>query len=590
MLAAVAPAAETIVRAGVSRGITVIGEPVQYQIKITNARRTGAPPEAPVVDGLEFRYLGPSTSVAARVDASGFYQEKTTSHIYAVNPTKNGTYTIPAVEVDVDGRRFKTEPIVLTVQQSSAEDETKPRAQGTLEIVLPKTTAYVGETIPVEVRLYVDARVHWQLASMPTLDAEGFTRQKFPEPRPPEVVPKNGLEYDLVIFKTSISPSKAGKMTLGPAEITYNAQVPRARRAAPKSLLDLFDDDVFGDLRFSEVQKITVASKPVELTVKPLPAAGQPPGFAGAVGKFEFSASGTPAEVKVGDPVTMKLQVSGRGNFDRVEAPALKDSKGWRSYPPSGIFTKDASDPIGISGIKKFEIAVVPEEQKTQMPAFAFSYFDPETEKYVTLSSDPAPLKVQGTLRAPAPSVRATEEPLTAKATPMPAAPAAPEDIHGVVYELGVRKAFRLLYESREFWIAQSVPAAALLLLAGLRLRRPRTEAVLRRGTLRREKATLLTQLRGGRLAHAEFFNAAARVLQIDTALATGAEASSVDAAAVRALAPDFATAEVIDEVFNARAELLFAGGGREEVQVSSETRGRVLSVLETMEKAHAKS
>lgn len=586
MLAVVASAVETTVRAGLSRSITVIGEPVQYQIKITGAKRAGEPPEIPAIDGLDIHYLGPSTSSIMRVDQNGFTQERTTIHVYDITPEKNGAFTIPSVEVDVDGRRVKTEPVVLTVQQSSADDDSKPRAQGVLEVVVPKTTAYVGEMIPVEVRLYVDSRVKWQPVAMPTFEGEGFTKQKIPEPRRIETVTKNGRDYGQVVFKTAITPSKAGKITLGPVEIVYNAQVPRARPASPRSILDIFDDPMF-----SQTQQVKVASKPVELTVKPLPAAGQPAGFAGAVGKFAFSASGSPGEVKVGDPLTMKLQVSGHGNFDRVEAPTLKDSRGWRTYPPSGVFTKDASDEVGVSGIKRFEMAVVPEERKTQMPVFVFSYFDPEAEKYVTLSNDPAPLKVGGTPRAvPVPPVRATEEPPTLQSTPAPVVAPAPDDIHGVNYELGPQKAFQPLYERRAFWVAQSVPAAALLLLTGLRLRRPRTEAVLRRDTLRREKAKLLAQLRGGQLAHADFYNAAARVMQIDTALFTGAEASSVDVVEARALASDFAVAEVVDEVFNARAESLFAGGGHHEVQVSSETRGRVLSALETLEKAHARS
>ncbi len=574
-------------KASLTRGITVIDEPVQLQIKISNAKRAGEPPEV-AADGLDIRYLGPSTSSVMRLDQSGFRQDRTTIQVYEVTPTKNGTFTIPAVEVEVDGRKLKTEPVTLTVQQSSAEDETKPRAQGTVELLLPKTTAYVGEMIPVELKLYVDARVRWQAAAMPTIEGEGFTKQKIPEPRRPEQITKNGREYDVLVFKTAITPSKAGKISVGPGEIVYNAQVPRARRNGPRSLFDMFDDDVFGDPFFAQTQQIKVQAKPVELTVKPLPA-GKPPGFSGAVGKFEFSAEGSPSRVKIGDPVTMKLRVSGRGNFDRVEAPTMQETDGWRSYPPSSAFAKNASDEVGLSGIKTFEMAVIPEAPKTHLPKFAFSYFDPEAAKYVTLTSEPTPLKVEGSQAAtPKPEPKATA---SLPGAPPPQTEPIANDILGLRYEVGKRQTFRPLYERREFWLAQAVPLTALLLLAGLRLHRKPNGMVAHQAALQREKAALLAKLRQGELAHAAFFDAAARVLQIDTARATGAEASSVDVTAARQLAGnDSVTAGVIDEVFSARAELLFAGRGHDESLVLGEDRGRVLTALEKLERGHAKN
>ena len=586
-----AQAADVSVKASLSRGVTVIGEPVQFQIKITNGKRAGDPPDV-AVDGLDIRYVGPSTNSVMRLDQNGFHSETTTVQVYQVTAAKNGTFTIPAVEMEVDGRKYKTEPVTLTVQASAVEDAARPQVQGKLEIILPKTTAYVGEMIPVELRFSMDARVRREVAAMPEISGEGFTKQKFPEPRRPERVTKDGREYDVLIFKTAITPGKAGKISIGPGELIYNAQVPRARRSGARSMFDLLDDDAFGDPFFAQVQQFKVKAELVELTVKPLPAAGKPPDFSGAVGTFQFSAAGSPSQVKVGDPVTMKLRVSGRGNFDRVEAPALKDSSGWRSYPPSGNFQKEATDEIGMSGTKAFEMAVIPEERKTQMPAFTFSFFDPEAEKYVTLASEPAALKVDGgKVSAPPPVPNATaaaDEPKTQPDTPK--SPPAATDILGPRYDAGARKSFEPRYERREFWMVQAGMLAALLVLVGFRMRGGPNSDAARSAALRREKASLLAKLRRTEIAHAEFFDAAARVVQIDAALTTGADAAGVDATAARALAgSDEETAEVIDEVFNARAELLFAGGGRDDGRVSGDERARVLAALEKFGRNHAK-
>lgn len=581
-------AAEVSVKASLSRSVTVIGEPVEFQIKITGAKNAGDIPDV-TVDGLEIRYAGAQKQQSLQFGFGSARNESSVVYLYEVTPGKNGTFTFPALEVDADGQRLKTQPVTLTVQASTVDDSTRPRAQGIVELIVAKKTAYVGEMIPVEVRLFVDARVKWQPVVMPEISGEGFTRQKMAEPRRPQEVIKNGLDHDLMVFKTVIAAGKAGKITIGPATVLYNAQVPRARANRPRSPFDLFGDDIFGDPAFAQTQQVRAKSAAVELTVKPLPATGQPREFSGAVGKFQFAAEGSPLAVKIGDPVTMKLRISGRGSFDRVAAPVLRDPAGWRSYPPSGTFKQNEGDESGMSGTKTFEMAVVPEEQKTQMPAFVFSYFDPEAEKYVTLASEPAPLKVDGAKAAAVTPAPKAPDAVAAPKTE-PAAPPAATDILGPRYDAGARKTFTPLYARREFLLAQLVPAFFLLLLLALRLRgRPDADAA-RAAALRREKAALLVRLRAGEMAHPEFFDAAARVVQIATALATGADAAGVDATAARALAgTDAATAEVIDEVFDARAELLFAGGGRDESRVAGDDRARVLAVLETFGRNHAK-
>ena len=582
-----ARAADVSVRASLSRGITVIGDPVQYQIKITGARRV-VPPREAEVDGLVIRYAGPSENAVMRFQNGSFTSERTTTLVYEIVPERNGTFTIPAVAVEADGKTFRTEPVGLTVQPSSTPGSPDPETIGFAEFVVPKKTAYLGEAIPLELRLYVDARVRWQPVAMPEIAGEGFTKQKIPEPQRSQTQ-RNGREYDVLTFKTAIMPGRAGKITIGPSEIPFNARVPRARRGGPRSLLDMFDDDVFGDPFFSTTQQIKAKAAAIELNVRTLPAAGKPQDFAGAVGNFQMAAEGSPKHVKVGDPVTMRLRVSGRGNFDRTTAPVIKDPAGWRSYPPSNTFKAD--DDVGISGTKTFEMAVVPETKTTEMPAFQFSYFDPVAEKYVTLATEPAPLSVEGGV-APAPVVPVPIPGTDAERPPaIPPAPPKPDDIVGLRYDRDEVQSFVPLYQQREFWLAQGVAGLVLLGFLGLKLRRRPDSTAVQMAALRREKAEALGRLRNAEMPHVDFIDAAARFAQIETALVTGHPAGGIDASAVRASARlDEATAEVIDEIFDARAELLFAGGGRGDGSVPAAERERVLAALKQLERSHARN
>jgi hypothetical protein len=277
----------------------------------------------------------------------------------------------------------------------------------------------------------------------------------------------------------------------------------------------------------------------------------------------------------------MTLKVSGSGNFDRIEAPELADPTGWRSYPPNATFK--AADDMGTHGTKTFEVAVIPEGKKAQMPVFDFSYFDPTTERYRTLSSGRIPLEVIGEMPATPPPV-AHAQPLGASsATPAPAAPKVViNDIHGLSYDFGKQRTFEPLYTQRGFWLAQCAP---LLVLGGtlfVKLRKPKFDGG-RQATLLRERATQFARLRR-ESDRSAFFDSAARVLQIDTALVSGQLPDAVDAATVcrvRKASPE--TTGVIEEIFAARAEALYAGSGSGRDEIREADRQRIIHALEQL-------
>jgi hypothetical protein len=178
-----------------------------------------------------------------------------------------------------------------------------------------------------------------------------------------------------------------------------------------------------------------------------------------------------------------------------------------------------------------------------------------------------------------------------------PAEPAAPEpappppsDIVGLRYDAGsVHESFAPLYMSRAFWAAQAVPALALL--GWLLSKRPGTSAdEHRQRAWRREKAALQAKLRAAGGDDAEFLETAAQVIRLETALATGQEAASIDAAAALASRKvDAKTVEGIERIFSARAHLLYAGGNGGSARLSPEERRGVLATIERFEKSHAR-
>jgi hypothetical protein len=574
--------------ANLSQTTMAPGDAATLTIEVSGINKID-PPESIAANGLDIRYNGYRQNT--RITNNQVIQS--ISLMYTVQARNAGTFTIPSVGVRTDAGEIKTQPLTLTVQTATAGAKA-PEGDGAMafaSIEVPKKTAYLGEAVPVEVRLYFDRRIRAQIEEMPVLEGDGFSKVKFPRPRQ-EMARKGGREFDVWTFRTTISPGKAGTVKLGPMEVSFLASIPRAKRNRPRSPFDLFDDSFFDDpfSAFGQMERRKVTAEAFDLEVKPLPTAGRPEGFSGAVGKFQMSVEGNPKRVKVGDPITLKMQISGTGNFDRVNAPKLVDPSGWHPYEPSDNFK--ANDELSTSGTKVFEMAVVPEEKKTQMPQVRFSYFDPGSEKYVTLNSEPAALAVEGApLAAVPPRTAVTDEPTSEAPSPAPAAP--PEtakDIAGLKYEMGTRRdSFAPLYRTRAFWLAQALPLLGFLVLLGVRFLR-RDEATSRAALLRKERADLWRKLRS-ESDEAEFFQIAARLVQIQTALTDGRPAASVDAAAAESARElDVETAAGITEIFNARDERVFAGTARGDGRLGADLRARVFTTLERFEKCHAKN
>jgi hypothetical protein len=593
-------AEELSAKARLSNDRVSVGEALELHIQISGVKGgVDAPPVN--VDGLSIQYYGPSQSSHVQFENGRVTSSNTLTHVYSVVPQRAGTFTIPAFTLIADGRTLRTLPVTLQVDPqggrgNSTGGQDANEQLGFAEFQLSKKTLYLGETIPVTLRLYVDARVAPRLESMPLIEGDGFTKTKLTEPRQ-ELARKDGREYHVFAFRTAVTPSRTGTVTLGPSEIVFNAQIRETRRGRSRSLLEqMLGDDPFNDPFFNpmRVQRVVTKAPAIDLEVKPLPSEGRPKNFSGAVGQFKMSAEGKPSQLKVGEVLTMKLIINGQGNFDRINAPAIVDPSGWQMYPAKGDFQRN--DEIGFSGTKTFEMAVIPEKATNAMPLYEFAYFDPDTGKYAALRAGGAPIEVTGAPVTPPPSVAETNDKSgrspgeTARAPSSASRAPAPVDILGIRYDFGrVVRSFALPHETRGFLIAQSAPAALLLGSLIWRMRR-RDEGARRVAALRRKKAEL-----GRQLHHApsleEFLEAAARWVQVDTALVTGRPEHGVDATAARnSRVLDAETAAAIDELFAARAELLYAGAGRGvESSVASDDRAKWLRALERFEKANAR-
>ncbi|MFN2507238.1 MAG: BatD family protein [Chthoniobacterales bacterium] len=590
--------ADPKVTAVLTESETAVGRPVQLEIQVTGASKPKPPGEI-MVDGLDIRSAG----VSRQYQMQNFDVSYSFVFNYTIMPLKPGTFKIPPQSVEVAGTSYQTPELSLNVVNSpgqaarsrrnnSGGAKVDPAQIGFVEMILPKSVAYVGEMVPVQIRLGLNMRAPVEsLGGGVEIAGQGFTMQKLSEPRQ-TVETINGRTYQLFIFKTAISPARAGKIEIGPAEASPIVRVARGGQRNPVLPRDLFDDpffnNFFNDPAFapSVPQEVKLKSEAATLEVKPLPP-NAPAGFSGAVGTFTLKADANPKSAQAGDPVTVTATITGRGNFDRVSAPALADERGWHKYPPSGTFNQD--DDVGISGTKSFETVLSAKEKKEKLPPLVFSFFDPVKENYVTLRSEEIPLRITGEAAGSAtPAVAAASPPPvppTATATPAPA-----KQADDILPQLDDRpptiQSFAPLYTRRSFWAAQILPLLTLIgwIVSTLRRSRLADREAQWVARLQQEAAELQRKLRRAAATPQQYVADASRAVQVKTALARNLDPNLVDAdKAAEAFRLDDVARRQLRALFEESDELRYSGGANGNRSLSAERRREILEFVESL-------
>jgi hypothetical protein len=385
-----APAADIQFNASLDRNIIALGQSTQLNLHFDGSSKVPAP-DAPQVKGLQVRYVGPSTQMSivnGRMSSS-------VNHIYRIVPTKTGKFTIGPLAVEYRGDRYSSNSLELEVLDSSSQrqgpgtEQNQPAVNLTdrvfIEMEIDKDRLYVNEIATLHIKLFVNS-MKVRDVQYPRYSHEGFSVDEFEKPREYQLN-RGGDIYSVLDFQTEIFATKEGRLSLGPAELKANI-VTQSRRRSPSSRFDSFFgrdpfDDFFGNY---ETHPVELSADALSVNVLPLPAEGRPADFKGTIGSFQLHVSVSPNHVKVGDPVTLAMTVTGRGNLDAVHSPTLVNEEGFKIYDP-----QIRQEPNS----KVFEQVLIPADEKiNSTPDISLSFFDSAKGRYITLVRKGVPLQV----------------------------------------------------------------------------------------------------------------------------------------------------------------------------------------------------
>jgi hypothetical protein len=303
-----------------------------------------------------------------------------------------------------------------------------------------KAQAYIDEIVQVTIQL-CSRGVTLRDIQYPQLFHEDFSIQEFDHPVEKKET-MNGVFFEIIEFKTKIFGKKSGNFKLGPSRVQCTLMMSKQEGGNQPSGDGTTVDTYFGT---SENYPLKIASASIPLKVVPLPGKRKPADFSGAVGNFNFTLEVHPKEVKLGEPMTLKMTIEGRGNFNTVVPPRIEKRSSFKIYDPQ----KKKEE-----GLIIYEQVLIPQsEAMREIPKIHFSFFDPEQGRYHTIQRGPLPIKVikpdpeegQTMSRVPEPIGRNL---ITVKGSPG-----------------RLRKKGDLLYKNKTFWMLQLLPLFLFLSL-----------------------------------------------------------------------------------------------------------------------------
>lgn len=359
---------------------------------------------------------------------------------FVIKTQKPGKFRIPGAVAIVSGKRYTSNAVQLTVKNEIASDPNSSRAQSAyphmyptvrfsntfndyifktgedvatkveknmqLRLEVDRKTCYVGEPVIAAYKLYTRLKSESKLTTNPSFNGFSVIDLQAPDVTESSIEKLNGRDYNVyTIRKAQLYPLQDGNIALEIAEIENTVQFIREAYANKKAnqFADIFEDFANASVAPEAIieQTVFLKNRPVSIVVKPLPEAGKPPGFKGAVGNFQMESGLELTEFPAGKTGKLIVMLSGSGNLQLVNPPQINWPAGFESFDVKSSDILSLTS-VPVSGKKIFEYPfTIDTPGNYAFPPISFDYFDPESKSYKSLQTNAIPFTVTSEVVAP---------------------------------------------------------------------------------------------------------------------------------------------------------------------------------------------
>ncbi len=396
----------------VTNGPVVVGESFQVQYVLDD---TDADNEFFAPDFNGFRVVsGPNIYTGSAYGASG--PRKLKNIVYTLAATATGKFIIPSASVRIENRLYKSNQVwiqVISTSQAAAkmrkqqavkvnedvflgpgEDPyDKIRRNLFIKVLVDKTSCFVGEPVTAVFKLYSRLDSRSDIVKNPGF--YGFTVQDMInlDNRKSSTEQVDGKDFDVhIVRKVQLYPLQAGSFEIDAMEVKNKVRFSKSQvsRPAEQEIIEgvVPERDEYQDPN-TAVFENSMSTRPVSITVKPVPEKNKPEDYDGATGNFKITASLKKNQLARNEEGEIIISITGKGNFTQLSPPAIQWPQGIEGFEP---FVEDAIDhmQIPMSGKRDFHYRFVSSRAGNYiLPSVKLSFFNPDTNAYRNVHTSP---------------------------------------------------------------------------------------------------------------------------------------------------------------------------------------------------------
>jgi len=351
---------------------------------------------------------------------------------YFISPKKPGKFRIAPATIRVGNKTLKTKPLYITVVKSSNKKQQSVKqllesGEGLfVKAELDTINTYLGQQIIVDYKLYTQVKVS-RISPTNKVDYPGFYAQdiqRYNNNTIGEVINKTSYKTK-VLHRVSLFPQRTGTVDIPSMHFRATVQIPNSRRG----------------------MYVPIKSKVVKINVKPLPETGKPADFTGAIGNYRLASQIGNTTVTTDDAITLRLEIIGAGDIKQVQAPKLDlPEENFEIYDPT--MKESVSQASGmVAGKKIFDYTLLPRKPGNYSFAPSFSFFSPDSVRYITLTGNQYSIDVgMGSNKKAINGTNPAEEDLANK------------EMRFIQLETKLSKPGRGFFASIPFWVLTALP------------------------------------------------------------------------------------------------------------------------------------
>ena len=408
----------------VSEKEVFLGETITFQVDVQNTENPVTPNLSALNEQFEVEFIGEQSrnQTTAMFNGGRISQSNILSHVfqYRLTPKLTGDIEIPAVTATIDGKNRLSNKVTVRIMEIPKQDTV------VADIILSQTKVYPTQSFSIRLRVLVkpiadtipdplqplrrsppQLQINWLKAAkglksnesnewlQPLLSKNnvGFTIN--------EVNLQSGSLFDrerLAVFGLLNGRETLNGLDGEPIEYftyelnrTFVAEKVGTYTFGPAMVKGTFVTSLTG--RQYDTERIVAIATPVSIEVFEVPSP-RPMNFTGGIGSYSVSATATPNKLRVGDPLTLILQFArgkNSGSLELISAPDLN------AVPEiADQFEIVDKSPVGRleNDQKKFAYGLRAKRAGVSIPALSLSTFDPTSEKFTVVTTDPIVIDV----------------------------------------------------------------------------------------------------------------------------------------------------------------------------------------------------